>query len=101
MAEVVTAVSSVGVLAQVRGWKTSESVIPVLEMRVVREESTLTTRVSFLQAEDGIRVRYVTRVQAGALPISVAETKLVPAGIASDRLTPVASDGPLFVTVSV
>src|SRR5437899_5178830 len=35
------------------------------------------------------------------LPPPVAETKLVPAGIASDRLTPVASDGPLFVTVRV
>src|SRR5438477_496818 len=93
--------SSVAVLSEVSGSNTPEVVLAVLEMLVVREESTLTTRVD----------RKSTRLNSSHMSNSttaacrekqpVAETKLVPAGMASDRLTPVASDGPLFVTVSV
>src|SRR2546426_222685 len=100
-AEVFTVVSSVAVLSEVSGSNTPEVVLAVLEMFVVREESTLTTRVTDLLAPDVIVVRFHPTTPAVSVPPPVAETKLVPAGIASDRLTPVASDGPLFVTVSV
>src|SRR5438477_616538 len=80
---------------------TPEVVLAVLEMLVVREESTLTTRVTDLLAPLVIVVRFHPTTSAARVWPPVAETKLVPAGIASDRLTPVASDGPLFVTVSV
>src|SRR5437763_1197513 len=80
---------------------TPEVVLAVLEMLVVREESTLTTRVTDLLAPLVIVVRFHPTTPAVRVPPPVAETKLVPAGMASDRLTPVASDGPLFVTVSV
>src|SRR5207248_556214 len=100
-AEVFTVVSSVAVLSEVSGSNTPEVVLAVLEMFVVREESTLTTRVTDLLAPDVIVVRFHPTTPAVRVPPPVAETKLVPAGIASDRLTPVASDGPLFVTVSV
>src|SRR5438067_12934563 len=83
------------------GSNTPEVVLAVLEMLVVREESTLTTRVTDLLAPLVIVVRFHPTTPAVRVPPPVAETKLVPAGIASDRLTPVASDGPLFVTVSV
>src|SRR5438874_773209 len=83
------------------GADTAGVVIEWLEMLVVREEATLTKRVTDLLAplvivvrfhpttpavclaEDVIRTLYVTGVQTCALPMSVA------------------SDGPLFVTVSV
>src|SRR5439155_783132 len=85
LAEVFTVVSSVAVLSEVSGSNTPEVVLAVLEMFVVREESTLTTRVTDLLAPDVIVVRYHhTPSPLGALPI-LAETKLVPAGIASDR----------------
>src|SRR5437016_4323231 len=80
---------------------TPEVVLAVLEMFVVREESTFTTRVTDLLETVRTHVRTHATNHARMLPPPVTETKLVPAGIASDRLTPVASDGPLFVTVSV
>src|SRR5947209_4141355 len=98
---VLTVVSSVAVLSEVSGSNTPEVVLAVLELFVVREESTFTTRVTDLLAPLVIVVRFHPTTPAVRVPPPVAETKLVPAGIASDRLTPVASDGPLFVTVSV
>src|SRR5438309_447511 len=86
LAEVLTVVSSVAVLSEVSGSNTPEVVF---------------------QAVDGIRVGTVTGVQTCALPIlaplvivvrfhpttpavrvptPLAETKLVPAGIASDKI---------------
>src|SRR5438094_975998 len=101
LAEVFTVVSSVAVLSEVSGSNTPEVVLAVLEMFVVREESTLTTRVT-VSLHDALPIfRFHPTTPAVRVPPPVAETKLVPAGIASDRLTPVASDGPLFVTVSV
>src|SRR5438067_13885799 len=50
LAEVLTVVSSVAVLSEVSGSNTPEVVLAVLEMLVVREESTLTTRVTDLLA---------------------------------------------------
>src|SRR5438094_311003 len=100
-AEVFTVVSSVAVLSEVSGSNTPEVVLAVLEMFVVREEATVTMRWMDLLAVDVIVVRFHPTTPAVRVPPPVAETKLVPAGIASDRLTPVASDGPLFVTVSV
>src|SRR5438552_3708542 len=101
LAEVLTVVSSVAVLSEVSGSNTPEVVLAVLEMLVVREESTLTTRVTDLLAPLVRSDECRAGTAAVRVPPPVAETKLVPAGIASDRLTPVASDGPLFVTVSV
>src|SRR2546428_13104455 len=88
-------------ISEVSGSNAPEVVLAVLEMFVVREESTFTTRVTDLLAPLVIVVRFHPTTPAVRVPPPVAETKLVPAGIASDRLTPVASDGPLFVTVSV
>src|SRR2546422_345581 len=96
LAEVLTVVSSVAVLSEGSGSNTPEVVLAVLEMLVVREESTFTTRVTDLLAPLVIVVRFHPTTPAVRVPPPLAETKLVPAGIASDRLTPVASDGPLF-----
>src|SRR5438270_1558567 len=96
LAAVLTVVSSVAVLSEVSGSNTPEVVLAVLEMFVVREESTFTTRVTDLLAPLVIVVRFHPTTPAVRVPPPVAETKLVPAGIASDRLTPVASDGPLL-----
>src|SRR5438874_504566 len=99
LAEVFTVVSSVAVLSEVSGSNTPEVVLAVLELLVVREESTLTTRVTDLLAALVIVVRFHPTTPAVRVPPPVAETKLVPAGMATDRLTPFASDGPLFLTV--
>src|SRR5947208_3096419 len=101
LAEVFTVVSSVAVLSEVSGSNTPEVVLAVLEMFVVREESKLGRGSSRVLASDVIVVRFQPTTPAVRVPPPVAETKLVPAGIASDRLAAVASDGPLFVTVSV
>src|SRR5712691_3591928 len=100
-AEVLTAVVSVAELFTVLGSATAEVVVAVLEMAVVREESTLTTSVTVLKDPAVIVVRSQPTTPAVRVPPPVAETKLVPAGIASDRLAPVASEGPSLVTVSV
>src|SRR5438309_1803444 len=94
-------VSSLAVLSEVSGSNTPEVVLAVLEMFVVREESTFTTKIGRASCRVGVVVRVDAASPAERVPPQEAETKLVPAGIASDRLTPVASDGPLFVTVSV
>src|SRR5947208_1336407 len=88
-------------ISEVSGSNTPEVVLAVLEMFVVREESTLTTRVTDLLAPDvdGESTHLTSATRSARMPSSAR--KIVPAGIASDRLTPVASDGPLFVTVSV
>src|SRR5207248_266187 len=97
LAEVLTVVSSVAVLSEVSGSNTPEVVLAVLEMLVVREESTLTTRVTDLLAPLVIVVRFRPTPPAVSFPTRRSSDLLVPAGMASDRLTPVASDGPLFV----
>src|SRR3989442_410235 len=83
IAEVLTGVSSVAVLSEVSGSNTPEVVLAVLEMFVVREESTFTTRVTDLLAPLVIVVRFHPTTPAVRVPPPVAETKLVPAGIAS------------------
>src|SRR5437764_943303 len=101
LAEVLTVVSSVAVLSEVSGSNTPEVERKRVVLGVVGEDGTWTTRVTDLLAPLVIVVRFYPTTPAVRVPPPVAETKLVPAGIASDRLTPVASDGPLFVTVSV
>src|SRR5437016_1519347 len=101
LVEVLAVVSSVAVLSEVSCSLTPEVVLAVLEMFVVREESTFTTRVTDLLAPLVIVVRFRSEERRVGKERRVGETKLVPTEIASDRLTPVASDGPLFVTVSV
>src|SRR3989442_477479 len=80
---------------------TPEVVLAVLEMLVVREESTFTTRVRDWSPLTASHVRISSTALALSEPPPLAETKLVPARIRSDRLTAVASDGPVFVSVSV
>src|SRR5437660_3790247 len=92
---ILTVVSSVAVLSEVSGSNTPEVVLAVLEMLVVREESTFTTRVTDLLAPAVIVVRCHPTTPAVSVPPPVAVWRLVPAGIASDRLTQVASDGTL------
>src|SRR5437016_1599594 len=96
--------SSVAVLSEVSGSNTPEVVLAVLEMFVVREESTFTTRVTDLLAPQVTRLRFSPSPPSWRVLSLKAETKLAPAGIASDRLTPlssvrspVASDCLLFV----
>src|SRR5437879_4164561 len=101
LAEVLTVVSSVAVLSEVSGSNTPEVVLAVLEMLVVREESTFTTRFTDLLAPAVIVVRFHPTTPPLRVPPLFPYTTLFRSGIASDRLTPVASDGPLFVTVSV
>src|SRR5437764_2437954 len=76
LAEVLTVVSSVAVLSEVSGSNTPEVVLAVLEMLVVREESTLTTRVTDLLAPLVIVVRFHPTTPAVRVPPPVAETKL-------------------------
>src|SRR5947207_13966308 len=73
LAEVLTVVSSVAVLSEVSGSNTPEVVLAVLEMFVVREESTLTTRVTDLLAPDVIVVRFHPTTPAVSVPPPVAE----------------------------
>src|SRR5437764_3380700 len=98
LAEVLTVVSSVAVLSEVSGSNTPEVVLAVLEMLVVREESTLTTRVTDLLAPLVIVVDRKSTSLESSHRCTLYAVLCVPKGIASDRLTPVASDGPLFVT---
>src|SRR2546428_650603 len=98
MGEVLTVVSSVAGLSQASGSNQAEVVLAVLEMFVVREELFFSSRVRHSWSERVWSAGVCPSDLAVRVPPPVAETKLVPAGIASDRLTPVASDGPLFVT---
>src|SRR2546428_426202 len=81
LAEVLTVVSSVAVLSEESTSDTPEGVLAVLELFVVREESTFTTRVTDLLAPLVIVVRFHPTTPAVRVPPPVAETKLVPAGI--------------------
>src|SRR5947207_1771034 len=64
------------------GSNTPEVVLAVLEMLVVREESTLTTRVRSEERRVGKEGRFRRTTPAVRVPPTVAETKLVPAGMA-------------------
>src|SRR5437899_2566838 len=94
-------VASILVLSEVSGSLTPEVVLAVLEMLAVREEIGRASCREGVLAPEVIVVRLKPTTPAVSVPPLEAETKLVPAGIASDRLAPVASDGPLLVTVSV
>src|SRR5256886_10139460 len=93
LAEVLTVVSSVAVLSEVSGSNTPEVVLAVLEMFVDRKSTRLTSSHSHMSDAVVCLNRFHPTTPAVRVPPPVAETKLVPAGIASDRLTPVASDG--------
>src|SRR2546427_786012 len=92
LAEVLTVVSSVAVLSEVSGSNTPEVVLAVLEMFVVREESTFTTRVTDLLAPLVIVVSFFLMIRRPPRSPLLPYTTLFRSGIASDRLTPVASD---------
>src|SRR5437660_185022 len=101
LAEVLTVVSSVAVLSEVSGSNTPKAVLETSELQALGEDVTCTTRVTDLLAPAVIVVRFHPTTPAVSVPQPVAETKLVPAGIASARLSSVASDGPLFLTLSL
>src|SRR5436309_737862 len=86
-AEVFTVVSSVAVLSEVSGSNTPE--VRSEERRVGKErgEWWLPTRSNDLMAPDVIVVRVHPTTHAVRMRPTVAETKLVPAGIASDSLS--------------
>src|SRR5437879_5073692 len=94
LAEVLTVVSSVEVLSELSWPNTPDAVSPVLVLLVDPEASAFSTRSLHDALPILIVVRFHPTTPAVRVPPPVAETKLVPAGIASDRLTPVASDGP-------
>src|SRR5438309_743762 len=98
LAEVLTEVSSVAVLSEVSGSNTPEVVLAVLRSEEHRSKLQSQFRVVCWLVLVVIVVRFHPTTPAVRVPPPVAETKLVPAGIASDRLTPVSSDFPLFVT---
>src|SRR2546430_2535452 len=77
LAEVLTVVSSVAVLSAEAGTTTPDNVLAALEVFVVREESTFTTRVTDLLAPLVIVVRFHPPPPAVMVPPPVAETKLV------------------------
>src|SRR5437764_198183 len=79
----------------------NEDVLAVLEMLVVREESTLTTRVPHLLSTALSVVMFDLFFQGLRVPRHLHSFPTRRSSDLSDRLTPVASDGPLFVTVSV
>src|SRR5437763_17077389 len=97
LVEVLTVVSAVERWSEVSGANSPEVVLAVLEMLVVREESTLTTRVTDLLAPLVIVVRFHPTTPAVRVPPPVAETKLVPAGRSEERRVGDASEGRLFV----
>src|SRR2546425_629615 len=101
LAEVLTVVSSVAVLSEVSGSNTPEVVLAVLEMLVVREESTLTTRVTDLLAPLVIVVRFHPTTPAVRVPLFFNDTATAEICTLSLRDALPISDGPLFVTVSV
>src|SRR5205814_1286935 len=101
LAEVFTVVSSVAVLSEVSGSNTPEVVLAVERKSTRLNYSHLSTTYTVFCAQHMIVVRFHPTTPAVRVPPPVAETKLVPAGIASASLTPVASDGPLFVILSV
>ena len=95
--EVPTVVASVAELLPGVGSVVVALTVAVLERAAVLEELTLTVSVRDVLAPLARPpIAHVT-VPAASEPPPEAETKVVPAGIASEMLTPVASDGPLFV----
>src|SRR2546428_592853 len=100
-AEVLTAVVSVAEFFFNDTATTEIYALSLHDALPICEESTLTTSVTVLKDPDVIVVRSQPTTPAGTLPPSLPETKPVPVWIASDRLTPVASEGPSLVTVSV
>src|SRR2546427_3504 len=101
LAEVLTVVSSVAVLSEVSGSNTPEVVLAVLEMFVVREESTFTTRVTDLLAPLVIVFRFHPTTPAVSFFFNDTATTEIYTLSLHDALPIFASDGPLFVTVSV
>src|SRR5437763_17192886 len=80
---------------------TPEVVLAVLEMLVVREESTLTTRVTDLLAPLVIVVRFHPTTPARSEERRVGEEWSVPGGLSSDRIKRVSSYGRVLVFASV
>src|SRR5437899_659750 len=75
----------------------SASTVAVFGRSAVREGSTVTTRVrDTLAPLARFPIAHVS-VPAASDTRTEEETKVLPAGIGSEMLTPVASDGPSFV----
>src|SRR5438132_1113800 len=96
-ADVPTVVVSVAVLLAGVASVVVALTVALFESWARREGSTFTVRVRDVVAPfASVPTAPATVPAASALPPAAA-TKLVPAGIGSEMLTPVASDGPLFV----
>src|SRR5438445_11018209 len=93
--EVLPVVSVVAVLSCALATYTPEVVLAVLEMLVVREESTFTTRVTDLLAPARSEERRVGKTRGARGPPEVEETKLVSAGSGWERLARGARNGQL------
>src|SRR5437870_3040948 len=96
-AEVFTVVVSVAELLAGVGSVVVALTVAVFDRLEVRDELTLTVNVREVLAPLARPPIAQVTVPADNAPPPEAVTKLVPAGIASEMLTPVASDGPLFV----
>src|SRR5437763_12836344 len=101
LVEVLTVVSAVERWSEVSGANSPEVVLAVLEMLVVREESTLTTRVTDLLAPLVIVVRFHPTTPAVRVPPPVAEIGSAQVGMAVTGVTRVPSDAPLYENVTV
>ena len=102
-AEVLTVVVAVPVLFVVFGSNVAEVTVAELDRFAVWPGSTATTSVisgALVTANDG-RVQVTVLVPEQVQPDPVAETKLVPAGNASETESDAAFDGPAFETDNV
>ena len=103
-AEVITVVVAVPVLLPLLGSGVPELTVAEFDRSVVWPGSTLTTSVISGAApspSELARVQVTVLVPVHVQPVPAAETKLVPAGNASDTDTDAAFDGPAFDTDSV
>ena len=96
-AEVFTVVVSVAELLPGVGSDWLPLTVAVFDRSAVLEWFTVTVSVRDVLAPLASAPIDQVTVPAASEPPPEAETKLVPAGIGSEMLTPVASEGPLFV----
>ena len=96
-ASVFSVVVSVAELLPGVGSEVVALTVALFERSVVRDEFTFTVSVRDVLAPLARPPIAQVTVPAASDPPPEADAKLVPAGIASEMLTPAASDGPLFM----
>src|SRR5919201_687444 len=100
-AEVLTFVVSVAELLPGVGSATFEVTLTVLVMSAVREESTLTTKVTCAEPPEAIVPRDQVTVPAVFVPPPVAETKLVAGRSGVEGMSADVGGGRVFLKVTV